>query len=182
MSLHQQFGGQGTPPSLQLPEQEERVVATSATSVIVQRREPKGYGTPAFITAPDNQKQELLPETIPWVEAPDPIRQSDFWAENGKIKPNAHMRIVSHLGIGSWGNWEHDRFEIGKLLGYFIRPMYAGKQQPSLIRANLQEGVPTTYGALTEIRGVQPAGPVQNYSATGFTLPTSEYSNDGYPY
>jgi hypothetical protein len=178
MSLHQQFGGQGTPPSLQIPNERERITVASPTSVIVERREPKGYGTPSFITAPDNQRQELFPLSIGWQEAPDPIRQSDFWAENGKIKPNAHMRIVSHLGVGSWGNWEHDRFEIGKLIGYFLRPMYAGKQQPSLIRANIREAVPTTYGALTEIR---PAGPEVQYAATGFTLPISE-SSDGYPY
>lgn len=78
-----------------------------------------------------------------------------------------------------------DTFHIGKLLGYLHVPMYAGGQHPSSIRSNIQEALPTTYGSLYEVRGVQPAGH-EVITATGFGVPmstvTPEGSLDGYPY
>ncbi len=132
---------------------------------------------PQFLTAPDNQFQELLPLNIGWQQAPDPIRASNFYAENNKIKANAHMRVTSHLGLGSWANWEDVTFHIGKLVGYLKVPTYAGAQLPSVIRANIQPGNPTTYGSLYEVPSpaVAAAGPA--YTSTGFQ---GEF--DGYPY
>lgn len=143
--------------------------------VFVQRENrPQG---PQYITAPDNQFEALLPLSIGWQEAPDPIRQSPFFAENNKIKPDAHMRVTSHLGLGSWANWEDVTFHIGKLVGYLKTPTYAGAQLPSVYRANIQPGGSTTYGSLYEVPSpsVVAAGPA--YTASGFQ---GEF--DGYPY
>lgn len=133
---------------------------------------------PSYLTVPDSQFQELLPEKIAWQEAPDPIRQSPFFAAGNKIKPNARQRIVSHLSIGSWQNWEDPAFHIGKLVGYYKVPTYAGGQLPSTIRANIQPANPTTYGSLYEVPSpvVPMAGPA--YTSSGFM----GSGIDGYPY
>jgi hypothetical protein len=147
------------------------------TFVYTQRREPTEG--PHFLTAPDSQFQALLPLSVPWQEAPDPIRQSNFYAEGNKIHPDAQMRITSHLAIAAKESVMQDRFQIGKLLGYIHRPMYAGGQAPSVVRANIQEAVPTTYGSQYEVQGVVPVGGIT--LATGVTnIPQSHY--DGYPY
>lgn len=147
------------------------------TYVYTERREP--HTGPSYITAPDSQFYEVLDLPVAWQEAPDPIRQSDFWADGNKVHPQAHMPIPSNLAIGAKEAVMEDTFHIGKLLGYIHRPMYAGEQQPSVIRANIQEAVPSTYGSQYEVQGVQPAGQVT--TATGL----SEYplpSIDGDPY
>jgi hypothetical protein len=147
------------------------------TYVYTQRREPTEG--PRFLTAPDSQFQELLPLNIPWQEAPDPIRSSDFYADGNKIHPDAQMRITSHLAIAAKEAVMQDRFQVGKLLGYIHRPMYAGGQAPSMVRANIQDAVPTTYGSQYEIQGVQPASGVVLASGLSYA-PSSSY--DGYPY
>lgn len=147
------------------------------TYVYTQRREP--HAGPSMLMAPWDNYEKMYDLNIPWQEAPDPIRQSDFWAAGHKIHPAAQMQIVTNLAIGSREAVMEDTFHIGKLLGYIHRPMYAGQQKPSVIRTNIQEAVPGTYGSMYEVQGVMPSGPV--VTATGFTLPTSEH-NDGYPY
>jgi hypothetical protein len=150
------------------------------TFVYVQRREPTEG--PAFTMAPWDQYSAFYDLNIPWQQAPDPIRQSDFWAANNKIHPAAQMMIDTHLAIGSREAVSEQTFRIGKLLGYLKRPMYAGMQQPSVIRANIQEAVPTTYGSMYEIQGIQPAAAV--VTAQGFSVPIQDTSStiDGYPY
>ena len=151
------------------------------TYVHTERREP--HEGPTFLTAPDGQYWDLLPLDVPWQEAPDPIRQSQFWDAGNKIHPQAQMPITSHLDIGVRESIMEDTFQIGKLLGYIYRPMYAGGQQPSVIRANIQEAVPSTYGSQYEVQGIEPAGP---FTATGFAVSpnhiTPQGSQDGYPY
>lgn len=147
------------------------------TYVYTQRREPTEG--PRFLTAPDSQFQELLPLNIAWQEAPDPIRQSDYYDYGNKIHPDAQMRITSHLAIDSILAVMEDTFRVGKLLGYIHRPMYAGGQAPSMVRANIQEAIPTTYGSQYEIQGVVPTGGV--VTAAGFATPVQS-SYDGYPY
>lgn len=135
--------------------------------VYKEREENRRQG-PTLLTVPDNQFQELLPELVAPQEAPDPIRQSPFFAYGNKIKPNAHMRITSHLALDTWGKWQEVTFHIGKLVGYYKVPTYAGGQLPSVIRANIQPGNPTTYGSLYEVPSpvVSMAGPA--YSSSGF--------------
>ena len=141
------------------------------------QRENRTRG-PHFLTAPDSQFQELLPLNIGWQEAPDPIRSSDFFAEGHKVKPDARQRVTSHLALGAFANWEDVTFHIGKLIGYYKVPTYAGAQLPSVIRANIQPGQPTTFGSLYEVPSplVSQAGPA--YTASGF----AGSGNDGYPY
>lgn len=141
------------------------------------QRENRRKG-PSYLTAPDSQFNELLLENIAWQEAPDPIRNSPFFANGNKIKPNAMMRIVSHLRLGSWANWEDSTFHIGKLVAYYKVPTYAGGQLPSVIRANIQPAVSTTYGSLYEVPSpiVPESGPA--YTSAGFM----GSGNDGYPY
>lgn len=164
------------PPSLDRRLDNTQPIAP-LTYVYTQRREPTEG--PHFLTAPDSQFQELLPLNIPWQEAPDPIRQSDFYADGNKIHPDAQMRITSHLAIMAKNAVMDDRFQIGKLLGYIHRPMYAGGQQPSVVRANIQEAIPTTYGSQYEVQGVVPTGNV--VLATGMSYNPGP-STDGYPY
>lgn len=147
------------------------------TYVYTQRREPAEG--PRFLTQPDSTYNDLLPLNIPWQEAPDPIRQSDFWADGNKIHPAAQMWITSHLAIAAKEAVMQDRFQIGKLLGYIHRPMYAGGQAPSVVRANIQEALPTTYGSQYEVQGVAPAAGVVLASGLSFA---PESHRDGYPY
>lgn len=150
-----------------------------------QQREELAVG-PTFRTAPDSQFDEYRDLHIGWHEAPDPIRQSDYWAAGNKVNPQARMPIPSNLAIGSKESVMEDTFHIGKLLGYLHVPMYAGAQHPSVIRANIREGTTTTYGSLYEVQGVQPVGIDRVNTPTGFGIPVSlvtpEGSNDGYPY
>lgn len=148
------------------------------TFVYTQRREPNAG--PTFTMAPDDSTGALFSELrIAWQEAPDPIRQSDFYAEGNKIHPTAQMRVPSNVAIGSVEAVDEQTFRVGKLLGYMRRPMYAGLQQPSIPRANIQEGIPSTYGSQYTVRGTPSAA--AGVAASGFiTLPSE--SNDGYPY
>ena len=133
---------------------------------------------PYFKGAPDDQFNELLKENIAWHEAPDPIRQSPFWDAGSKVKPDARQWISSILGLNWWGaGMGEETFHIGKLIGYLYAKMYQGHQLPSVIRANIQEPIPTTYGSLYEVSPlVTEAGPA--YTSTGFDL----MGSDGYPY
>ena len=132
---------------------------------------------PLRLTVPDSQFSAMLPLNIGWHEAPDPIRQSDFWASGNKIHPNAQMMISSQLAIPIKETIMEDTFHIGKLIGYFKKPMYAGGQAPSLIRANIQEARPTTYGSLYEVSPLPTqAGPA--YTSSGFEV----YGISGDPY
>jgi hypothetical protein len=146
-------------------------------AVAYQTREENRVQGPSLRTAPDSQFQKLLPENIGWQEAPDPIRQSDFWADGNKIKPDARQRVTSHLSIDSFANWENSTFEIGKLIGYLRVPMHQGGQLPSVIRANIQEAQPITYGSLYEV-SPPPTQSGPAYTSTGFTVS----GLDGYPY
>lgn len=150
------------------------------TYVYTQRREP--HMGPSFLMAPDDNTQRQYDLNIGWHEAPDPIRQSDFYADGNKVHPDAQMRVTSHLAIGSIESVSEQQFRVGKLLGYFHRPMYQGRQQPSVIRANISPGHTTTYGSEYVVQGVQPAGGVQ--TAPGFSVPplSTSSSLDGYPY
>jgi hypothetical protein len=140
---------------------------TPLTYAEVHTETHEPYG-PRRLTAPDSQFNELLPENISWQEAPDPIRQSDFWAAGNKIKPDAHMFIPSMLRIPVIESVMEDTFHVGKLIGYLKVPMHAGAQLPSDIRANIQEASSTSYGALYEIPGVTHAGPA--YTTSGFEV------------
>lgn len=161
------------PPSLD-PSLDSRAPIPAILYAYTQRREPKAGIS--LTSAPDSQFNELLPETIGWQEAPDPIRSSDFYAEGNKIKPNPSMRITSHLAIGEKESVMEDTFRIGKLLGYHQLPQYAGRQLPWGTRTNIQPPEPTTYGSLYEVEGTpQQAALV---AANGFV----SQSIDGYPY
>jgi len=150
---------------------------TPPTFVYTQRREP--HMGPSYLMAPWDNYETFYDLNVGWQEAPDPIRQSPFYAEGNKIHPWARMNIVSNIAIGSIEAVDDQTFHIGKLIGYLRTPTYQGKQLPSVIRANIEESLPSTYGSQYIVRGVQPAtGAV---SATGFTEPTSS-STDGYPY
>ena len=142
-----------------------------------QLRQENLLSKPHRLTAPDSDFQEILPLNINWQEAPDPIRQSDFWAAGNKIKPDAHMSITSDVWFGFGNAPGEETFHIGKLIGYFKTPMHQGGQKPSLIRANIQEPYQTTFGALYEVSPqVQAAGPA--FTASGFVA----NAMDGYPY
>ena len=147
--------------------------------VYTQRREP--HMGPSYLAAPWDNYDRFYDLNIGWHEAPDPIRQSPFYSAGNKVHPTAQMPIVTNLSIGDWESVSEQTFRIGKLLGYIHRPMYAGMQQPSLIRANIQEAIPSTYGSQYEVRGIQPAGGI--ITATGFAVPQeTSSSTDGYPY
>src|SRR5438552_936490 len=90
---------------------------TPLTYANVRTETHEPYG-PRRLTVPDSQFNELLPEGIGWHEAPDPIRQSDFWAAGNKIKPNAHAWINSHLTIPYQESIDEQTFHVGKLIGY----------------------------------------------------------------
>jgi hypothetical protein len=141
------------------------------------RDEYEPRDSPSFVTAPDSQFNVLLPENIAWQEAPDPIRESDFWDAGHKIKPDAHMWINSHVELGAWQNWEDDTFHIGKLIGYLKVAMHQGGQRPDVIRANIQEPQAITYGSMYEVSPVVTT-PGPAYSASGFDIS----GFDGYPY
>jgi hypothetical protein len=161
------------PPSLDAS-LDARAPIPAILYAFTQRREP--HAGISFTSAPDSQFNELLPETIGWQEAPEPVRFSDFFAEGNKIKPNPSMRITSHLAIGTKESVMQDTFRIGKLQGYYYLPQYAGRQLPWGNRTNIQPPDPTTYGSLYEIQGTpQQAALV---TANGFT----DQSLDGYPY
>lgn len=143
--------------------------------VWTNRREP--HAGISFDAAPDSQFQKLLPLNISWQEAPDPIRQSDFWASGNKIKPDARMRIVSHLAIGSREAVMENAFRVGKLMGYLQTPTYVGGQQASTPRTNIVEAQQTTLGSLYETMPV-PGDQTPYYTSAGFDF---SYI-DGYPY
>lgn len=124
---------------------------------------------PLRLTAPDSQFSASLPLDIAWHEAPDPIRQSDFWAAGNKVNPGARMTITSQLAIPTKETIMEDQFHVGKLIGYFKKPMYAGGQQPSLIRANIREARPTTFGSLYEVSPLVDQ-PGQAYTSAGFEV------------
>src|SRR5216684_3007990 len=68
--------------------------------VYTQRREPD-VG-PSFMMAPDDSLGSLFSEeVIGWQDAPDPIRQSNFYTAGNKIHPGAQMRIQSNTAFGS---------------------------------------------------------------------------------
>jgi len=166
------------PPSLD-PILDSREFTVPPGYAYVQRREP--HAGISFKTAPDSQFQELLDRLGSWQEAPDPIRQSDFYAEGNKVHPWAQNRITSHLAIGAKEAVMQDEFQIGKLLGYYHpgSKQYAGEQLPSVIRTNITPAVSTTYGSQYVLEGVVPNGPIQ--LATGMSyFPGSQ--QDGYPY
>lgn len=147
------------------------------TYVYTQRREPDAG--PSFLMAPWDNYDALYDLNIGWQDAPDPIRQSNFYAEGNKIHPTAQMRIPSNIAIGKVEAVDEQTFRVGKLLGYMRRPMYAGLQQPSIPRSNIQEGIPSTYGSQYTVRGTPSAA--AGVAASGFiTLPSE--SHDGYPY
>jgi hypothetical protein len=124
---------------------------------------------PLRLTVPDSQFQALLPENITRNDLPNPLRESDFYADGQKIKPDAHMRITSHLSIPYQEAIDNQTFEIGKLIGYLRVRMFQKGQHPSLIRANIQEPAATTYGSLYEISPVvTQSGPA--YTAAGFEV------------
>jgi hypothetical protein len=140
---------------------------TPATYVNIQRDE--FLSGPLRLTAPDSQFNELLDENICWQEAPDPIRQSDFWDAGNKVNPWAKQWISSHLTIPYQESIDEQTFHVGKLIGYIKKPMHAGGQFPSVIRANIQEPQATTYGSLYEVSPlVTTPGPA--YTSTGFDV------------
>lgn len=151
--------------------------ATPPTFVYTQRREP--MVGPSFTMAPDDNSQRFYDLDVAWQEAPDPIRQSDFWQAGNKVNPQARMNITSHLAIGSREAVDEQTFRIGKLLGYMKRPMYQGMQAPSMIRSNIMEAQPSTYGSQYMVENLQPSPGV--VTATGFQIPLSS-PTDGYPY
>jgi hypothetical protein len=148
--------------------------------VYTQRREPQA--SVSFLMAPDDSLgARYSEEVIGWQNAPDPIRQSNFYAAGNKIHPGAQMRIPSNTAFGSIEAVDEQAFHIGKLIGYIHRPMYAGMQHPSVIRSNIQEALPSTYGSMYEVQGLHPTGGV--VTPTGFVVPQETSSNtDGYPY
>lgn len=173
------------PPSLAPPPNNPLNIAgilsgdrTPPLYVYTQRREP--HMGPSYLMAPwDNYDVEYELRTG-YQEAPDPIRQSEFYAAGNKVKPWAHMPIVTSIAWGSIEAVMQDRFQVGKLLGYVHRPMYAGRQHPSVVRSNIQEALPQTYGSMYSVPASQPmGGPV---SATGFIPDPTSSSVDGYPY
>jgi hypothetical protein len=147
--------------------------------VRVQRREP--HAGISYTTAPDSQSQALYDLNIGWQEAPDPIRQSDFWAANDKIHPAAQQRITSTLSIGSIEAVMQDTFQVGKLLGYLRGgyQQFAGAQLPLVVRSNIAEGTPTTYGSLYAVDGVPSQGPVVLDSGMSY-WPCSGMDGDPY--
>lgn len=124
---------------------------------------------------PGSQFVGLLPENIGWQEAPDPIRQSDFWAAGNKIKADARMWIVSHLALGPKEAVMEDTFRVGKLKGYLKTPTFVGGQHTSAPRVNIIEAQPGTLGSMYEVLG---GGPELPTTAPGF----SYGGQDGYPY
>jgi len=149
------------------------------TFAYVERREP--HAGNSYTAAPDSQYWKRLTEVIGWQEAPDPIRQSDYWNWNNKIHPMAQMPITSHLAIGVKESVDQQEFQVGKLLGY-IRPgrqQYAGAQLPSVLRVNIQPGVPASYGSRFTMRGVSESTDINVATGMGFNY---EGYQDGYPY
>lgn len=150
--------------------------------VYVQRREP--HEGPAFLMVPWDQYNARYQLNTGWQDAPDPVRQSDFYAHGNKIHPWANQQIVTSLAIGSREAVMEDRFTIGKLIGYLRASMYQGGQHPSVVRANIDVPRQTTYGSMYEVSGIQPLTGVQNYSSTGFAISPLGTTDavDGYPY
>lgn len=139
-----------------------------------EEHHPQGY--PRFNTEPEDSFNRLLPEPIGWQEAPDPIRQSDYWDWGEKIRPSAHMRITENTRLTE-GLWSDEHFHIGKLLGYLYSEMHQGGQKPVDIRGNLQPADPTTFGSLYEVIPMVTT-PGAAYTSAGFDFT----GQDGYPY
>lgn len=150
---------------------------TPPTYVYTQRREP--HMGPSYLMAPWDNFDALYELHGGWHDAPDPVRQSNFYADGNKIHPTAQMPVVTALAIGSIESVDEQTYRIGKLIGYMRRPMYAGLQRPSIPRVNIQEAAPSTYGSQYSMRGVPSPG--NAVAATGFITPVTE-SFDGYPY
>jgi len=155
------------------------MVKAPPTFSFVARREP--LVGPSFTAAPDSQFQNLLPQVQSYQEAPDPIRQSDYWNYNNKINPWPHQRITSHLAIGVKESVMQDRFEIGKLIGYIHagqRNQYAGGQLSSDLRTNIRPPVSATFGSMYQSSGL--TNTARLITAKGFALTPEDFS--GYPF
>jgi len=165
------------PPALDHSQMSGFPPGVPPTYVFTERKEGIASGNPTTIAAPWDNYDIFYDLNIGWQDAPDPIRASDFYAAGNKIHPEAQMQIVTNLALGSYSSNSSGEFQVGKLRGYFFRPMYAGSQQPSVPRSNIQEGIPTTYGSQFQVPAQPMAG---SLSASGFALPPE--SNDGHPY
>lgn len=95
-----------------------------------------------------NERQDL---DIAYQDAPDPIKQSDFYANGNKIRATANVRVPAYLAISEWESIADDDFEFktGKLaaVGHLV-PQYAGEQLPIDVSPLIPEAEYTTYGNL----------------------------------
>jgi hypothetical protein len=95
------------------------------------------------------------PQELPtsYQEAPDPLKQSDFYANGAKIRPWAHVRVPSYLAIAEIEAVSDDEFKSGKLSseGSHYIPQHALTQLPIDITPLIPEADFTTFGATNEL-------------------------------
>lgn len=110
-----------------------------------------------------------------WQDAPDPVRQSNFFMAGRKIHPFAGDITPLHTAL-----WKalimHDGFAAGKVHQHWRPQMYAGMQLPSDVRRNINPGQAVTFGS-QYVQGGEPLlGPVQLASGLTGTLDGDPYS------
>lgn len=114
-----------------------------------QQQRQNLFMPPAFET----NALEML--STSYQDAPDPIRQSDFYAAGNKIRPWAHNRVANagYLAIAEIEGVADDEFKTGKLSseGYHVVPQYVLSQNPIDFLPLIPEGQYTTYGAQNEL-------------------------------
>lgn len=123
---------------------------------------------PGFAFTPKDEHEQRQNRTLPpaydynapqelqtsYQDAPDPIRQSDFFANGNKIRPWAHVRVPSYLAISEIESVSDDEFLYGKIssFGHHIVPQYHGGQNPIDFSPLIPEAEFTTYGAMNELQ------------------------------
>lgn len=169
-----------SPPSLDHSKDVTRP-GVPPTYAYTQRREPHvGAG---FLASPDSQYNvytDNTPERLGvsgWQDAPDPLRQSNFWADGRKIHPHARMPRQSNLNIADILSHMSVVFSAGKLKQHQSVPQFAGTQLPSVQRYNIREGYSSTYGSLYEVDPATPPPVLVLASGMSYTQ-----SQDGHPY
>lgn len=171
-----------TPPVSLQQKQDANRPSIPPTYSYIQRREPHVGAT--FLAVPDDQyfhEFDNIPSVLgvsAYQEAPDPLRQSKFWADGKKVKPWAHHPFVSKLNIAYITAISDQTFRVGRLPVDRNVPMYQGTQLPSVQRYNIQEGQSATFGSQYEVSGV-PAPPSTLVLANGMSY---TQSLDGHPY
>lgn len=122
---------------------------------------------PGFAFTPKEEHEQRQNRTLPpaydynapqelptaYQDAPDPIKQSDFYANGDKIRPWAHVRVPAYLAIPEIEAVSDDEFKFGKIssFGHHVVPQYHGEQNPIDFSPLIPEVEYSTYGSMNEL-------------------------------